>query len=215
MAEFAPKEEEFENLKTKITAIIGKSTTPEFDDTLDFLITLLREKAFIQINHVSVTKVQKELTYLTKQLKKLNRFLDTDITGTTHQHLAFEIINKMDATGCKDPLFTLHANAQIVMEMCENTQNKIKGAKPDFTLIHMRQVVAEELARELKKMGVEPKKYRDGEYVNVLKSVLKMIPCTVRGVKLSTSIPSDLFKIACKAIDDFPTKEPYSLLDPD
>ncbi|MED5423402.1 MAG: hypothetical protein VX740_08175, partial [Pseudomonadota bacterium] len=67
-------------------------------------------------------------------------------------------------------------------------------------------------AREIDKMGVEPKKYQDGAYFKILRATLEMISCTVRDKRISISIPENLFKMAKKAIDDYPTKEPFSLL---
>lgn len=212
MAAFAPEEDEFRKLRTKIIKVIGKETTAEFDDTLDYLITFLRNKAFIHASTPSATKMQKELSDLVKQLKKVQSLLDSGLDQMTEMHVTYALIKKMSDTGCEDPLYATHYNAGLAIEVCEEAQSKIKGKRPEFTPSHMRQILAEELARELDKIGIEPKKYRDGDFINILRAVLIMIPCQVHGKKISISIPDDLFQVACDAIDAFPTKEPYSLL---
>ncbi len=215
MAAFAPKEEEFKNLRTKIVEIIGKETTPEFDDTLDYLITFLRNKAFIHATTPSITAMQKELNLLTKHITKLKKLLESGTSEITEMHVSNALIVKMSDTGCADPLYALHCNATLALEVYETALENIRSSKPAFTPHDMRQVLAEELARELSNLGIEPKKYRDGDFANILKAILKMISCTVHGQRISISIPNDLFKVICDAIDEFPNKERYSLLELD
>jgi hypothetical protein len=212
MAAYAPNDDEFSKLKTKIVNIIGQETTESFDDTLCFLITLLREKAFLHANAVSATAIQKELSGLTNQITKLQRCLDKDLSNAAQTQLGFETMKVMSESEIEDPFEILQNYVCVVLDICEKTKSNIKGTKPQFTPLHMRQVLAEELARELDRMGIEPKKYREGEFVEILKQVLKMISCKVNGHRISISIPADLFKVASKAIDDFPTKEPFLLL---
>lgn len=211
-AAFAPKKAEFEKLLGKITKTIGKQTTPEFDDKIDYLITLLREQAYMASYRPPVTKSQKELTALSTHLKKLILFLDADFSQHADRQLMYQTVIKMSDEKIEDPFYALRTNAIIALDICEKAREKLKGKRPDFTPNTMRQILAEEVARELMKLGVEPKKYNDGDYAKVLRAILKMIPCTVHGQKISIAIPDNLFKVICKAIDEYPTKPPYSLL---
>jgi len=212
MSDFAPSKEEFAKLRAEIVKIIGKETTPDFDDTLDFLITLLRDKIHFQENATSITIVQKELSGLINQLNKLQKYMDTNISDMSQMHLTSETIKWMSDTDSEDPFYVLQSYAKTVHRICETTKNNIKGQKPPFTTNDMRQTLAEELARELDKMGIQPKKYREGEFVEALSAVLRAVSCKVNGRRISISIPADLFKVASKAIDEFPDKEPYALL---
>jgi|TARA_R110000787_G_scaffold262422_9_gene368022 hypothetical protein len=213
MAAFAPTEEEFSQLREKIIRTIGIETSPGFDDTLHFLITLMRDKAIGYAEMESVTQSQKKLAGLKNHLTKLQKYICEDISDTTSHHLSIEIMEFMQDGDTVDPVFALQNNIEVVLAICERTQERIKGQKANFTPIHMRQILAEELARELHKMGVELKKYRNGEFVEVLKHVLKAVPFKVDGqTKALVAIPTDLFLVASKAIDEFPKKEPFPLL---
>lgn len=212
MDAFSPTDEEFSQLRSKIVGTIGTETSRDFDDTLRFLLTLIREMTVIHEHQESVTVTQKKLKGLSNHLKKLQKYIENDISDTTRRQFYLDVMALGRDREIEDPLFELQIHAQLVSNICDKTQARIKGQKPEFTPMHMRQVLAEELARELNKMGIELKKYRDGEFVEVLKHVLKAVPCKVHGKRISISIPSDLFKLASKAIDEFPEKEPYPLL---
>ncbi len=213
MAAFAPTDEEFSKLRKKIIGTIGIETSTGFDDTLHFLITLMRDKAIGYAEMESVTLSQKKLAGLKNHLTKLQKYICEDISDTTSHHLSIEIMEFMEDGDTVDPVFALQNNIEVVLAICERTQERIKGQKANFTPIHMRQILAEELARELHKMGVELKKYRNGEFVEVLKHVLKAVPFKLDGQKkASVAIPTDLFQVASKAIDEFPNKEPFPLL---
>ena len=212
MADFAPKAEEFSILRNKIVGIIGKDTSSEFDDTLGFLITLIRNKISIHANTISITTVQKELSGLKNHLTKLQKFMDTGLSGMTQTHLSAEIMKEVSATKREDPFHSLRNSLDSGLRICKATEQKIKGKKPEFTPMHMRQILAEEIARELDRMGIEPKKYREGEFVEILRAVLIAVSCKINGERISISIPNDLFQVARKAIDDYPDKKRYSLL---
>ncbi|MCK5295285.1 MAG: hypothetical protein KAJ75_00215 [Alphaproteobacteria bacterium] len=213
MSDFAPKEEEFKKLRTKIVNIIGKETTAEFDNILDYLITFLRHKAYMHATSTSVTTAQKEISTLTKQIKKVQDLLYKGFSDAVQHHLNHPIMETMSNTGCEDPIYAFYDNSKVVLEIFEKAKKSLKGKHTYFTPHDMRQILAEELARELDKMGEKPKKYRDGNFAKILRATLKMIPCKIYEKRISISIPSDLFQVVCKAIDDFPTKESYSLLE--
>lgn len=209
---FAPNNEEFSKLKNKIIEIIGIETSTGFDDKLHFLITLLRSKTYIHTNNESVTITQKKLSGLQNHLTKLQKYMSTEISDMTWQHLNLQKVGLMSERDIEDPIFDLQINIQIALDLCERTRNEIKGKKPEFTPMDMRQVLAEELARELDTMGIDLKKYRNGEFVTILRHVLKAVSCKVNRQRISISIPNDLFDVASKAIDEFPTKKPHTLL---
>ncbi len=212
-AAFAPKPDEFQKLRKKIFRILGKKSTPEFDDRLSYLITFLREQIYINATTPSVTARRKELSRYKDLINNMINFMENDQFNDIRADLRYEIMNKMHETNSEDAVYTLFQNARIVADMCESACEKIKGQKRTFTPNTMRRILAEELARELDKMGKSPTKYRNGNYFKILRATLEMTPCTVYGERISIGIPQDLFKIAGEAIDTYPNKKPYSLLD--
>ncbi len=212
-AAFAPKPEEFLELRKKIFRILGKKSTPEFDDKLDYLITFLRHQAYINATSVSITDRREELTRFATLTKKIIEFMDKDTFNDVRDDLCYEISNEVHKDNSDDAVYSLYKNAHKVTRMCKSVNESLKGHINDFTPNTMRQILAEELARELEKMGEPPAKYRDGSYFKILRATLEMIPCTISNQPIKIKVPDDLFKIASDAIDEYPNKEPYFLLD--
>ncbi|MEC7701565.1 MAG: hypothetical protein VYC19_02310 [Pseudomonadota bacterium] len=211
-ADFAPSESEFLELRRQVLRILGRKSTAEFDDKLHYLITFMREQAYKNVVMLSVTEQRQRLSRYQTVLQNLIDFMDDDSFDNVQHNLMFQTISRIKEIGADDPIYTMYKHAHTVKEMCTEANEALKGRKSGFTPNDMRQILAEELAREIDKMGVEPKKYQDGAYFKILRATLEMISCTVRDKRISISIPENLFKMAKKAIDDYPTKEPFSLL---
>lgn len=213
MSDYAPTKKEFKKLKAQIERILEKETTPEFDNILNYLITLLRNQIFIHNSKFSSTKIGSEVKRLEGALKRLNKLLASNggLSDSARFFFWTSIKNRHPDVN-KDLVYDVSCGAEALLEACGYVRADIKGQKSDFTPNDMRQILAEELARELEKMGEMPTKYRDGSYFQILRSTLEMIPCTVHKQRIAISIPDDLFEIAKDAIDSYPGKEPYSLL---
>ena len=211
-AHFAPSEEEFYELRKKIFSIIGIKTSVYFDDSLDYLITFLREQAYINVTMRSTTERRDELSRFSGVIKNLIDYMEGKYFNEVQNDLVFANITNMRKSDSGDAIHSMYVNAKKSLEMSDSTNQSLKGRKREFTPNTMRQILAEELARNLDRMGEKPTKYKNGNYFKILRVTLEMIPCMICEQRISISIPENLFKIASKAIDDYPTKEPYSLL---
>ena len=212
---YAPAEEQMKKLIVEITGIIGKQTTPEFEDRVAYLITFLRWRIYNHVTAYTVTDLGKEVQTFKRLLKNVKDFIDSDENPSDELYSQFSIsrlLKETEEERRKDVLGNLYTSIEDMLETCEEIKKRIKGAKSDFTPNDMRQILAEELARELDKIGVKLTKSRNGIFEKCLRAVLEAVRCSIHGEKVAAAVPEDLFFIASAAIDAYPNKEPYSLL---
>ncbi len=206
---FRVSDQELISLVSKIEKILKLKLAPDSIELFSRLIVILREKSLIEANILTNDDMKRELAKIEAPLKKLVENLDMSraLRMRFDGHMIREkLLDNMD------PIYMTYLHGSNLLKLCEKVKDGIKPQKKQMSLNHVRQIVANEIAREMDRLGVMPTKSRNGKFDKVFRDIIKNVPCTVNGEKISIAIPEDTFPILSEAIDKYPHEDMFFAL---
>tara|TARA_Y100000590_G_scaffold68331_1_gene74452 strand:+ start:139 stop:852 length:714 start_codon:yes stop_codon:yes gene_type:complete len=214
LSDFKPEKDLLDSLIKKIEDIMDFKADDKFIDTLDYLITLFRNKLYIDEVMPTSEDERHYLESLENTLSKLINLLDKNTrTAMRAQDEITQAMIKKDYIGEKDCRYKTHVNAKMLLESCQLAKEFLLEQSDPMTVTEMKLISAEEIAREFSRLNLKLSKTRGGKFEQCYKAFLDIISCSVDGKKLVVYVPECNYRTIVKAIDEFPQKNKYALLD--